>query len=85
MPIAVKKSDNRTELEGMAQRRDSTFDYDHTAPSERLQQEEMYRLRATALSRSSEHIRTESVDSGIGGMAANTVDINLAVKAVSLI
>lgn len=72
MPTAVEK---RYNIEVSSERRDSTFTYDHSAA------EEMDGLRGTAtLSRSSEHFRHESVDSGIGGMAAHATDINLAMK-----
>lgn len=43
--------------------RDSAFSYD-TTPA--LPPAEMDRLRGTAMSRSSEHLRTDSVDSGVG-------------------
>lgn len=68
------KTDTRTE-------QDSTF-Y-NSPPSERLRLEEMDRLRATVLYNSSERIRTDSEDSGIGGMAAPATDINLSMKKVS--
>ncbi len=61
MPIAVEKVELRE-----AERRDSTFIYEQPISGT----EELETLRATAaLSRSQDHSRTESVDSGIGGMA----------------
>lgn len=53
-------------VESPSARRDSTFTYDDSC---QLQPAEMERLRAENLSRSSrssEHLRNDSVDSGIG-------------------
>ena len=59
MPAIIESS---TEISTAANRRDSTFTYEPASPSAPPSAEEMERLRAT---RSSEHLRTDSVDSGI--------------------
>jgi len=69
MPTAVEQ----ILLQENTERRDSTFTYDRSSVDGGV--EEMERLRISALSRAEDHSRTESVDSGIGCMAANSSDI----------
>ena len=58
------------------ERRNSTFSY---SP-------EMDRFRSSVISRSTEHIRTESIDSGIGSpVAFATPGIAVAMKRVSYV
>ena len=67
-----------SDIEVSQERRDSTF-YDDSAPCERLHQEDIDGIRTATLHFKSERIRTESTDSGIGGMAAPA----MVVKKVS--
>ena len=61
-------------------RRDSTFTYEPGQSSAA----EMDRLRIALLSRSTEHVRTESVDSGIGDNPPGVrCPLPLAMKRVS--
>ena len=67
------------------ERRDSTFTYEgvELSPCETSSMyncEQMDPLRATAFYYSArrEHVRTESVDSGIGGMTTQSTDIRVS-------
>ena len=77
----LTKFEVRSDLEVSLGRRDSAF-YDNSASSERLHQEDVDKIRATALYCSSARIRMESTDSGVGGMAAPATEINLTMKKV---
>ena len=71
------KVDSRS---GRSVERDSTFSNIQTAPVNNNHLDERDRLIAARLYHSTERIRTESVDSGIGVMAT---DINMSMKKVS--
>ena len=69
-------------ISGRSVERDSTFSYEQTAPVNNNHLDERDRLIAARLYHSTERIRTESVDSGMG-VTTQATDINMSMKKVS--
>jgi len=73
----MPESNNSMEASPDCSRRDSTFTYDASP-------EDMDRLKLTALARSSEHLRTDSEDSGISSPCTTPGAGSVAMKRVRL-